>query len=129
MLTREEPALLLGRLVALGLAVLSMKRVKMHVAEIDAIAAWRDKGVNFAAYLARVEWATLTAENTVAELRLPSFFQPFHRYQINGQKRAIGAKRDEKGRYLKGDKRKPTKLYRTFVVNADGDCAPVKRPT
>lgn len=127
--TRDESPALLGRLVALALSVYATRRVKLHVAEIDAIVDWRSRGSSFASHLARVGWCRLdAATHSIGEVTLPPSMQRFHRYALNGKKRAASAKRDALGRYLPSPTRKSRERRPTATLDVDGKTTAKTKP-
>lgn len=98
----QEPAApLLGRLIVLASSVLCLSRVKFFVEEVDRMVAWQGEE-HFASLLVRQGWAQWVSDDHLAiEVTLPDALQSTKRQTIAGRARAIGAVRDNKGRYLR----------------------------
>jgi hypothetical protein len=119
--TRDDVAPLLGRVLALAIAMTELRRSKLHASEVDAICAWTGRGDSFVEYLDRVGWARRDMTGSTAEIRLPDLLDPFTPNRLNGLARSQRAERDDKGRYLRSSKPRPPKRAPGVEVNADGD--------
>lgn len=104
-LTKDEPPILLGRLVALALAMQQQHCVKFRLTEVDAICYWRG-GVHFADHLAKVGWTVPGPMGEwQVEVKFPRMLQPLNQAAIAGKVWANSAQRDSRGRYLPKERR------------------------
>lgn len=118
----EEVPAMLGRLLALAVAITLNNRVKYLQSEIDAITGWRGKEP-LAYGLESVGWAKCEGKTGVmVRLTLPSVLQKLNVRAIAGQARARIAERGPDGRYLTPETpRKARYEKRTKVrLNAEG---------
>lgn len=119
--SRDKPAILLGRLLALTLLVDRCELTCWTIAEIDCEVGWPEGiGVPFSELLAAVGWATRAEGSILVDLRLP--LQVTNPYRLAGRRRAERARRDASGRYLRPVDTEPSPAPRPQVeIDAEGN--------
>lgn len=115
--TQEDAATLLGRVLAVALAVASQQRTEFAFAELDAVACWRPRPETFGEMLEAVGWALVHERRGLVEVKLPEALQQVNKRRTAGEARARNAKRDGSGRYLPA----PASFDEHPTVVEDGD--------
>lgn len=99
-MTKDEPPVLLGRLIALALTMQQQHCAKFRLTEVDAICSWRGT-TPFAHLLEKVGWTVPGPMGEwQVEVRMPSMLQPPNRQRDAVKAWADSAKRDARGRLL-----------------------------
>lgn len=101
LLTKDDPPILLGRVIALALALVERRTVHMRLTDVDVVCCWRGAGVHFAEHLARVGWAYRDPDTPwQVKLTFPVDLQPINQASLNAKAWTSVAKRDARGRLL-----------------------------
>lgn len=122
LLARDSAPALIGRLLALAVAVATQERVRFAYAEIDHLTCWPSVAAGrdpFAEFLVVVGWAR-RANDAQVDVALPAALQHVNPKRLAGRARAKSAGRDAKGRYLTPEGKDP-KPPRPGRVVLDGE--------